>query len=186
MTAIDVTIRIGGVFASDRPAVVRTVLGSCIAVCLYDSVSRVGGMNHYMLPSSDDVLHKEDDPARYGLQAMEVLLGSMQKLGARRDRLVAKIFGGGHVLATNSADGSVPARNIDFIRAYVREEKLQVVAQDLGGRAARAVHFYTHTGKALVKHLGKNVAPEIAQVERKVAKRGSIPMENAITLFDDV
>jgi chemotaxis protein CheD len=185
VTAVDVTIRIGGVFASDRAAVVRTVLGSCIAVCLYDPVSRVGGMNHYMLPSSDDVLH-QDDPARYGLQAMEVLLGSMQKLGARRDRLVAKLFGGGHVFATASADGSVPLRNIEFIRTYVREEKLKVVSQDLGGNAPRAVHFYTHTGKALVKLLSKNATPEIAQVERKVVQRGSIAMESAITLFDDL
>jgi chemotaxis protein CheD len=184
VTAIDVTIRIGGVFACDRPAVIRTVLGSCIAVCLYDPVSRVGGMNHYMLPSMDDVLH-QDDPARYGLQAMEVLLGSMQKLGARRDRLVAKLFGGGHVLATGTSDGSVPMRNIEFIRRYVREERLQVVSQDLGGHAARAVHFYTHTGKALVKLLGKIAAPEIVQQERTVAKRGSTPMESAITLFDD-
>ncbi|HEX5658818.1 MAG TPA: chemotaxis protein CheD [Polyangiales bacterium] len=184
MTAIDVTIRIGGVFASDRPSVVRTVLGSCIAVCLFDPVSRVGGMNHYMLPSSEDVLHY-DDPARFGLQAMEVLLGNMQRLGARRVRLVAKIFGGAHVVATNSADNMVAVRNIEFIREYVREEGLQVVSQDLGGHAPRAVHFYTHTGKALMKLLGKNASPEIAQVERKVVPRGSIPMDSAITLFDD-
>ncbi|HEY6878677.1 MAG TPA: chemotaxis protein CheD [Polyangiales bacterium] len=184
MTAIDVTIRIGGVFASDRPAVVRTVLGSCVAACLYDPVSRVGGMNHFMLPSSDDVL-RADDPARYGLQAMELLLGQMQRLGARRSRLIAKIFGGGHVLATASSDRSVAARNVEFIRSYAREEKLQIASQDLGGSAPRAVHFYTNTGKALVKQLSKNAVPEIVLNERAVGQRGSIPMESAITLFDD-
>lgn len=184
MTAIDVTLRIGGVFASDRPAVIRTVLGSCIAVCLYDPISRVGGMNHYMLPSSSDVLHKQD-PTRYGLQAMEVLLGSMQKLGARRDRIVAKIFGGGHVLNTSESDASVPQRNIDFIQRYVREERLEVLAQDIGGYLPRAVHFYTQTGKALVKRLGERAIKEIVVEERRVAPRGSIPAESDITLFDD-
>lgn len=182
--AVDVTIRIGGVFASDRPAVIRTVLGSCIAVCLFDPISRVGGMNHYMLPSSTDVLHKQD-PTRYGLQAMEVLMGSMQKLGARRDRIVAKLFGGGHVLNTTDSDASVPARNIAFIQQYVREEKLQVVAQDLGGYLPRAVHFYTQTGKALIKRLGEGAIREISAEERRVVKRGSVPMDSDISLFDD-
>lgn len=183
--AIDVTLRIGGVFASDRPAVVRTVLGSCVAVCLYDPVSRVGGMNHYMLPSSDDVLHR-DDPGRYGLQAMEVLLGNMQRLGARRDRLVAKLFGGGRVLSgIGQSSASVPRRNIEFIRGYVAEEGLEVVAEDLGGDSARAVHFYTHTGKALVKHLPAALVEEVAASERRLTARGSIPMQSDITLFDD-
>lgn len=183
--AVDVTLRIGGVFASERPAVVRTVLGSCVAVCLYDPVSRVGGMNHYMLPSSQDALHKED-PARYGLQAMEVLLGQMQKLGARRDRLVAKLFGGGHVLNQLQANAaSVPSRNIEFIRRYAEEEQLQVVSEDLGGQQARAVHFYTHTGRAMVKRLPEGLVTEVAAAERKLVARGSIPMNSDITLFDD-
>lgn len=184
MTAVDVTIRIGGVFASDRPAVIRTVLGSCVAVCLFDPISRVGGMNHYMLPTAADVLNKQD-PTRYGLQAMEVLLGSMQKLGARRDRLVAKLFGGGHVLTTTESDVSVPKRNIAFIEQYVREEHLQVVAQDLGGYLPRAVHFYTQTGKALVKRLGEHALKEVVVEERRVVNRGSIPMDSDISLFDD-
>lgn len=183
--AVDVTLRIGGVFASDRPAVVRTVLGSCVAVCLYDPVSRVGGMNHYMLPSSDDVLHREDS-GRYGLQAMEVLLGSMQKMGARRDRLIAKLFGGGHVLTQLEPNAaSVPLRNIEFIKRYAEEERLQIVSQDLGGQQARAVHFYTHTGKALVKRLGDALVGEVVATERRLVVRGSIPMNSDITLFDD-
>ncbi|HEX6242650.1 MAG TPA: chemotaxis protein CheD [Polyangiales bacterium] len=183
--AVDVTLRIGGVFASDRPAVVRTVLGSCVAVCLFDPVSRVGGMNHYMLPSSADVLHRED-PARYGLQAMEVLLGQMQKLGARRDRLIAKLFGGGHVLnQLEPHAASVSLRNIEFIRRYADEEELTVVSHDLGGQRARAVHFYTHTGKALVKRLGDGLVTEVVAAERKLVARGSIPMNSDITLFDD-
>lgn len=182
--AVDVTLRIGGVFASDRPAVIRTVLGSCIAVCLYDPISRVGGMNHYMLPSSDDVLHKQD-ATRYGLQAMEVLMGSMQKLGARRDRIQAKLFGGAHVLNTGDTDGSVPSRNIAFIERYVREESMVVLSQDIGGYLPRAVHFYTQTGKVLVKRLGELAIPEIAVEEKRVSVRGSVPMDSDISLFDD-
>jgi chemotaxis protein CheD len=182
--AIDVTLRIGGVFASDRPAVVRTVVGSCIAACLYDPVSRVGGMNHYMLPYDEDVL-THDDPTRFGLHAMEVLLGSMQKLGARRERVQAKLFGGGHVLASKHSDQSVPMRNIAFIREYVREERLLVLAEDLGGRHGRAIQFYTETGKALIKRLPRSQAHQLPLLDRSVPSSPPPPHPSDITLFDD-
>lgn len=140
-------------------------------------------MNHYMLPNTADALRMEE-PTRYGLQAMEVMLSSMQKLGARRERLIAKVFGGGHVLNTSESDGNVPKRNIAFIDQYLREEQLQVVSRDLGGYVPRAVRFYTQTGRALVKRLGEAVLKEVVTRERRVVARGSIPMDSSITLFD--
>lgn len=183
MTAIDVTLHIGGVFATDREAVIRTVLGSCIAACLYDPISRVGGMNHFMLPSSEEGVPLSE-ATRYGMQAMEVLIGSIQRLGGRRERLLAKLFGGGHVLHTAPSVHSVPARNMAFIQAYVRDENIEVVSQDLGGLLARRVHFYPHTGKALIKRLGEGSAVRALEAEEQRAQRLPAPaLPSDITLF---
>lgn len=183
-TSIDVTIRIGGVFATDREAVIRTVLGSCIAVCLYDPISRVGGMNHFMLPSPEDS-NERHDLTRFGVNAMEVLIGSCQRLGARRDRLLAKLFGGGHVLNTANHEQSVPVRNIAFIEEFVNDEGLRVVSRDLGGSLPRRVHFYPHSGKVLVKRLAATMIPEL-QIEERAARRAPVPVPaNDIELFDD-
>ena len=84
----------GEYFVSDENLVIMTVLGSCIAACLWDSRSRVGGMNHFMLPDGD-MADAQGDMALY---AMEVLINEMLKLGARRETMQAKIFGGAQVM----------------------------------------------------------------------------------------
>ena len=179
----DVTLRIGGVFASGGETVIRTVLGSCISACLYDPVARVGGMNHFMLPSRDEARDMED-LTRFGMHAMEVLIGAIQRLGGSRPRLQAKLFGGGHMLQTVSSLNSVSARNIAFIEQYVRAEHITVVSQDLGGYLARLVRFYPQTGRALVKRLGENALREL-QLEEKQVSLLPIPLpESEITLFD--
>lgn len=182
MTAIDVTLRIGGVFATDREATIRTVLGSCISVCLHDPISRVGGMNHFMLPRmSEDV--QDADPTRYGLQAMEVLIGAIQRLGGRRDRLLAKLFGAGHVLQTKPSLLSVPSRNIEFIEAFAREEGLNVVSRDLGGYLPRRIHFHPHSGKAFVKRLGLGSVEEVRLEEELLESLPPPAPRQDITLF---
>ncbi|HVZ37463.1 MAG TPA: chemotaxis protein CheD [Polyangiaceae bacterium] len=179
-----VTLHIGGVYAADHDVVVRTVLGSCIAACLYDPVARVGGMNHFMLPTADGSTGHADQ-TRYGSHAMEVLIGAVQRLGGRRDRLQAKVFGGGHVLQTAPAANSVPARNIAFIERFIRDEKLQLVSQDLGGFLARRVHFYPYTGRALVKRLGQGALRELRMEELQAQQLPPAEPDNDITLFDD-
>ena len=87
-------IHIGGYYASKKPAVIHTVLGSCAAVCLFDPMKRIGGMNHIFLPGKADMAHF-DDAARYGINAMELLTNKMLNLGADRGKLAAKVFGGG-------------------------------------------------------------------------------------------
>lgn len=182
MTSIDVTLRIGDVFATDRQAIVRTVLGSCIAVCLYDPVSRVGGMNHFMLPRMASSAHALD-ATRYGEHAMEVLIGSIQRLGGRRERLLAKLFGAGHVLQTKESAQSVPAQNISFIEQFAHEEALQVVSRDLGGFLPRRVHFQPHSGRVLVKRLTPAALDEVRSEERVVAQAAPARPAADITLF---
>ncbi|HEY6879367.1 MAG TPA: chemotaxis protein CheD [Polyangiales bacterium] len=182
MTTIDVTLRIGGVFASQRAGVIRTVLGSCIAVCLFDPVSRVGGMNHFMLPR---LIAEEPSPRPtvFGVQAMEVLIGAMQRLGARRDRMVAKLFGGAHVLQTSESASSVPARNVAFIEAYMRDERMEVTAHDLGGYLPRCIHFHPHNGKAFVRRMGSATLDELRLEESLADSRPASGSEPDITLF---
>lgn len=183
------SIHIGGVCASREPAVVRTVLGSCIAVCLRDPAARVGGMNHFMLPAS---LSGAAVSARYGVHAMELLINECMKLGADRGRLEAKVFGGGHVLKMRESDGNVPQSNIQFALRFLETESIPIIKQDLGGYAAREVYFYTDTGRALLRRLAPtgldNAAlAEIEREERQAlrVKRAPAPPpdDSNITLF---
>jgi chemotaxis protein CheD len=144
-----VNVSIGDVFASEEGVEIRTVLGSCIAACLFDPEARVGGMNHFMLPHGDG----GDDPGRYGEHAMDLLIGALQRLGASRQRLRAKVFGGGHVLAGPTRDDSVAARNVRFVDEFLADEGLVVVARDLGGLHPRQVRFHAATGRAQVRRL---------------------------------
>ncbi len=144
------TIHIGGVKASREPALIQTVLGSCIAVCLRDPVGCIGGMNHFLLPEGQG---GDQDSTRYGVNAMELLINECMKAGAERNRLVAKVFGGGHVLSSGATKDSVPARNIQFIRRFLQTEAIPVVGEDVGGRQARKILFFTDTGRTLLKRL---------------------------------
>ena len=158
-----VTINIGGLRASSEPLVIDTVLGSCIAACLYDSVSGVGGMNHFMLPEGFD----PDNPAstRYGVHAMELLITEIMKLGGQRRRFQAKVFGGGHVLNIRESLDGVPQRNIEFVRRFLNVERIPVMTEDVGGYQARRVLFYSNTGKVMLKRLGNNEAVRTAEEE---------------------
>jgi len=160
---IRVTIHIGGLRASRDPLVLDTVLGSCIAACLYDPVEGIGGMNHFMLPEGAD----PDNPtsARYGVNAMELLISEVMKLGGQRRRFQAKIFGGGHVLKIRESLDGVPQRNIDFVKRFLEAEQIPVIKEDVGGYQPRRVLFHTNTGKVFLKYLGTNEAEQTAQEE---------------------
>ena len=182
----EVTIYIGDVYVSSTPAVVRTVLGSCIAACLRDPRTGIAGMNHFMLPAHPNG-GGEESPTRYGVHAMELLIGRIQRLGGERGRLEAKIFGGGHVLQIAESLDSVPHRNMRFIQDFLRTEGIPIVAQDLGGRSARYVLFDTGSGRVRVKRLA-GATLKIAAAEReheREAQRELEPSSN-ITLFEDI
>ncbi|MHB8742665.1 MAG: chemotaxis protein CheD [Sulfuricaulis sp.] len=158
-----VTINIGGLRASRKPLLLDTVLGSCIAACLYDPVLGVGGMNHFMLPEGADPGNPTS--TRYGVNAMELLISDLMKLGADRRRFQAKIFGGGHVLNIRESLNGVPQQNIDFVRRFLEAEQIPVVREDLGGYQPRRVLFHTHTGRVFLKYLGNNEATRTAEEE---------------------
>ena len=152
-----VTISIGGVYASGQPMVIKTLLGSCIAVCLHDAERGVGGMNHFMLPRGNG---DGGDAGRFGVHAMDLLIGAIMKAGGDRRRLVAKVFGGANVLDVPGPVVDVPRQNVEFIRTFLKEEEIPVVSADVGGRYARHVHFHTQDGRAFVKRVRRVRAEE--------------------------
>lgn len=145
-----VILNIGDVRASQDPIVIRTILGSCIAACVYDPVVRVGGINHFMLPGDDT---NETAGSRYGVHAMELLVNACMNLGASRSRMQVKVFGGGHMLSTAPMITSVAQRNVRFIHNFLHTEGLMTVAEDLGGNGAREIYFFPDTGKTLLRRV---------------------------------
>ncbi len=143
----------GQYHACKERVVIVTVLGSCVAACIRDPRLGIGGMNHFMLPES---VHDADSPlsssARYGVYAMEILINELIKLGARRERLEAKVFGGGNVLRGFTAS-NVGERNAEFVLNFLETEKIPVLARDLVGIYPRKVYFFPGDGKVMVKTL---------------------------------
>ncbi len=142
----------GEYFATQNGEVLYTVVGSCVATCIYDRERKVAGMNHFLLPGMvrpDEMLSCE--VGRYGMFAMELLIGELTRLGARRERLQAKLFGGGNVLRFRSTDGDVTGSNIRFAKKFLELEGIPTVKENLGGNNGRKILFFTDTDRVLLK-----------------------------------
>ena len=153
----------GEYFVSRDEMAIVTVLGSCIAACLWDRFMRIGGMNHFMLPDGDS----SDVSGRYGSYAMELLINEMLKLGARRESMQAKIFGGAQVMA-NFTTMNVGERNTSFVTEYLQTERIPIVSEDVLDIYPRKVVFFPSTGKAMVKRLA-HAHPE-ALVQQEITR----------------
>ena len=177
-------LHIGGVFASREAAEVQTTLGSCITTCLFDPITGIGGMNHFLLPQGDGDVEL---PTRYGVHAMEVLINGMMKLGGDRRRFQAKVFGGGHVLTVVMSGSTVAEENVRFVKRFLETEGIPITAQRLGGKQPVRVHFFTRTGKAFVKALGTTQVRAIAEEETRfgldIVKQIQQPRPDRVTLF---
>ncbi|WP_019657894.1 chemoreceptor glutamine deamidase CheD [Variovorax atrisoli] len=156
-------------YVTSSNTALSTVLGSCVAACLHDREAGVAGMNHFMLPDDGEAgaaagTRDVTESMRYGTYAMDVLIRELVRAGARRDRLKAKVFGGGAVLA-NMTTLNIGDRNADFVLRYLGNERIEVAAQDLRGPHARRVCFVPATGKAIVRKL--RAQTEVSQVQRE-------------------
>ena len=163
----------GEYFVASEDIVVMTVLGSCIAACLWDGRARIGGMNHFMLPDGD----MGDGSGRYGSFAMELLINEMLKLGARRETMQAKIFGGAQVMA-GFTTMNVGERNTQFVQDYLSTERIPIVSQDVLDIHPRKVCFFPVTGKALVKRLA-HAHPETLAVEERKGNAATVAKSNS-------
>ncbi|MEM6831829.1 MAG: chemotaxis protein CheD [Bacteroidota bacterium] len=134
-------------FVSDKPYQITTVLGSCIAVCLFETEKLIGGMNHFMLPFWNG---EGLASAKYGNIAIERLINEMRLKGAKLEKLQAKMFGGANQvnLSLNIGD-----RNIALARKVLAEEGIPIVAESVGGTKGRKLIFDTYTGLVHMKYI---------------------------------
>lgn len=141
----------GQLFASSEPSAVTTILGSCVAVCLWDRTQRIGGINHFLLPFS--VGNGLASP-RFGNVAVQSLIEKLLTLGSQRQRLEAKLFGGACVLgAFLERENHLGTKNVEAARKLLEAQKIAVVGEDVGGRQGRKLIFHTDEGTTLVKLL---------------------------------
>lgn len=139
-------------FASKDPYMVQTILGSCVAICLWDPVAKIGGINHYMLPTWNG---NDLASPKYGNIAIERLIERMLQLGSRIGNLEAKIFGGGDLISTDRSVMLIGERNIRVARIILEERNIPIIASSTGGRKGRKILFFTDNGEVRHKFLEK-------------------------------
>lgn len=143
----------GEFYVTDSDLVLETVLGSCVAACIYDPTQGIGGMNHFLLPASPiQDGNAEKLSARYGEYAMDILIREVIRMGAIRSNLEVKLFGGGNV-QRSMTETNVGEINADFAVNYVRNKGIQLVSHDLVDIYPRKVIFYPKNGLVMVKKL---------------------------------
>lgn len=164
-----VKIQPGEYYVTGRDMVLVTVLGSCVAACIRDRESGIGGMNHFMLPDDNG-----SDPVglagRYGTYAMELMINQILKAGASRSNLEAKVFGGGNVLRGFTI-ANVGLSNAEFVIDYLKTENISLAAQDLLDIYPRKVYYFPATGRTLVKKLRSVHNDTIIQREQQYISR---------------
>jgi chemotaxis protein CheD len=159
-----------------------TILGSCVSACVRDKVAGVGGMNHFLLAEqSDSFKEKFGATSRYGAFAMEQLINSVLSKGTgNKENLEVKIFGGG-IISSKMHD--VGAKNIAFVKSFLKDEGYAIASQDVGGTWARRVMYKPSTGRALVKRLDSAAGSALAAQEIELAVKQPKPEADDIELF---
>jgi chemotaxis protein CheD len=174
----------GDYIATDNPQLLVTLLGSCVSVCMRDPVSEVCGMNHFLLPGCDGGSGADLVSARFGVQAMELMITDMQKKGALRSRLQAKVFGAGSVLQGMTVV-NVGAMNSEFVLTYLQTEGITLLGSDLLGNCARKVYFFTDSGKVMIRRLNTERVSAVIVRENHYLQslQQTSPQDGEIDLF---
>jgi chemotaxis protein CheD len=166
-----VIIEPGEQYVGRNSEVISTLLGSCVSACLYDSASKIFGMNHFLLAYRHKGYHSEvlnSEEGRYGIYAMEMLINAMMKKGANRYNLQAKCFGGSNVLNLpdfGNSENSIAEMNVVFIKAFLNKENIAITNSCLGGNQGRIIHFFGHDFSVFMKKIGDNKNPLIREKE---------------------
>ncbi|MGK0289028.1 MAG: chemotaxis protein CheD [bacterium] len=153
-----ITIAPGAFYVSNQKVILSTLLGSCVAACLYDPVNQIMGMNHFLLSSrqrKDQIIIPEEN-GKYGITAMQMLINQMLQRGAKRGNLKAKIFGGANVLHT-SQYFSVGKTNSLFAQEFLRHENIPVISSDLEGDVGRVIYFMPDDFSVRVRKVKKTL-----------------------------
>ncbi|MGA3002682.1 MAG: chemotaxis protein CheD [Acetobacteraceae bacterium] len=154
---VQVSLMQGDIHFSADPKVLVTVLGSCVAVCLWDKLRGIGGMNHFVLPTD----RNGEKSTRYGDVAIDELQAGLMRLGCRIQDLQAKVFGGAAVLPFGGGQ-TVGQNNVQLALERLRRDHIRITAQRTGGTLGQQVRFHTRTGEAFVRYIvtnGRNNIP---------------------------
>lgn len=156
-----VTIYSGNYYVSNDPEVViYTLLGSCIAVCLFDAQKGIGGMNHFMLPRQSPYSYrsKGSKPGWFGSDSLDLMIDNILKMGGSLSHLNAKVFGGAQVVENlDLLNTNVPTANINFTLNYLDEKKIPIVAKDVGGYSGRKIFYHLEDNSVMVQRLEKEL-----------------------------
>jgi len=140
-------------FANHKPHIITTILGSCVSVCLWDPLLRLGGMNHYMLP-----LWNGEGLAspKYGNIAIQRLIEKMEAMGSVRSRMVAKIFGGAEVINSANNQFRIGERNVLMANEMLKDAGILIGGLSTGGNLGRKILYHTDTGEVMQRLINKS------------------------------
>ncbi len=147
-----------GAWAVDTQQPLSTLLGSCVAVCLFDPLLKIGGINHFMLPEIHRSKYGDVDSLLSGNFAMEALLNALLVKGAKKVRLLAKAFGGGTIIDTKDSSLSIGMRNVSFTKEWLAREGIPLKSSDFLGPWSRKIIFLPSNGEAFCKRMVTNMA----------------------------
>ncbi|HKQ80737.1 MAG TPA: chemoreceptor glutamine deamidase CheD [Steroidobacteraceae bacterium] len=159
----------GDYYVTCQDEVLDTVLGSCVSACIRNARTRIGGMNHFMLPrpsgqGNDNWDNVAGRATRYGSASMEQLINRVLANGGSRADLEVKVFGGGRVLASMTDIGN---HNVSFVRDFLKQEGLRIVAEDVGDTCPRHVQYFPASGRVRVRHLSRSQEATVASTEQQ-------------------
>lgn len=173
----------GEQYVDDNPnTVLTTILGSCIAACIWDNTIGLGGMNHFLLPGTDSGAQQrmlEGDAMRFGVHAMELLVNGLLGRGAQRHRLQAKLFGGARMIKGLTDIGEL---NATFAERFLKAEGIAIAGGSLRGEQGRRIQFWPVTGRARQVLLAKETA-SIMRAESTRPVPPTPPGQGTVELF---
>lgn len=169
-----VTVLQGQARVSDDAGIeLTTVLGSCVATCLFDPEARVGGMNHFLLPEPPARHDPDRIDVHYGMYLMEILINDMLARGARKPNLKAHLYGGGNLHVGMSPIGTA---NAEFARDFLMRERIPLARSDLGGTFARRVDFRPASGQVRCRTVENRLAPDTTPAPRLPRVSGEVEL----------
>ena len=151
-----INVGIAEIEVAEPPDILRTILGSCVGVCLYDFKNKIGGLSHVMLPKMNE---RNANKKKYADTAIPLLLNEMKKRGANINSISAKIVGGAAMFNISPKTNvvNVGQSNIISVRSVLKEHKIKIIAEELGGDFGRTIDFFMDNGAVKIKYLNRQI-----------------------------
>lgn len=159
-----VYLQIGDWHFAETPTLIKTVLGSCVSVCLYHPKTGYAAMNHIYMPVKTSGIDLQSDAGKYGITSMELIINEFVKRDIPRTHLQAKVFGGASTFEPDQTALSTAQKNVNFAFQFLREERINLLSHDTGGSRARTIYLDTRKFEVYVKYIERQLV--IAQEQK--------------------